>query len=146
MNKSIDFYNMTHFTISIFQQKLVNPIKHILNKSERQITAYLYNDNEVSQAPTLYGRPKKYSPEDRMFRTSLIANNANTKLVSYLFGCSVSTTLKDAWLIVRVYYKVMGFKLNLPTKGTLQYKLRRGIGVFKGIFDSGVYIMDGHEV
>ena len=39
-----DFYHMTHFTISIFKSKLVDPIRHILLKTERRIIAYLYDD------------------------------------------------------------------------------------------------------
>ena len=40
----------------------------------------------------------------------------------------------------------MGKRLELPKKGSAEYKKIRGEGVFKGAFDSGIYIMDGHEV
>ena len=48
----------------------------------------------------------------------------------------------DAWLINKVIAKRFQNMIELPYKDSAEYIQRVGTGIFQGVFDTAVYIMD----
>ena len=148
LNDEADFMNLTTFSLQVFKEQIIAPIRGILEFPKYQIIEWLYKDNEEEvffHGPSNGNRPN-LSIEDRMMRCLMFLKNSNAKLLEIMFGQKKSTIYEDAWLLIRVICKRWADSFKLPIKGSIQYLERVGAGILGDAFPTAVYIMDGHKV
>ena len=146
LNNQSDFMNLTTYSLQVFKNFLINPVRTILQYPRYQIRQWLHTGDESVFQPPQNGRKPQLSVEDRMMRCIMFNRNSKVKLLEILWGQKKSIIHEDVWLIMQVLAKVVEDKFRLPLRGTDEYLARVGSGTLADAFINGAYIMDGHEV
>ena len=145
MNNEQDFMQLTRYTLQVFKEQIVKPVKWILEQPKETIIAWLH-DEEIDFIEPSNGRKPKLSVEDRIMRALMLNGNQTPKLLKMLFGQEKTTIYEDCWLIMRALCKLFSHQFQLPYKGTRKYLERVGYGIAGEAFPTMVYMMDGHKV
>lgn len=146
LNHQADFMNLTTYSLQVFINYVINPVKPILQYPRYQIRQWLHTGDYSAFHPPRNGRSPQLSVEDRMMRCIMFNRNCKVKLLEILWGQKKSIIHEDVWLIMQVLSKVVEGTFKLPLRGSVEYRERVGAGPLADAFANGVYIMDGHEV
>ena len=146
LNNQSDFMNLTTYSLQVFKNYVIDPVKPILQYPRYQIRQWLHTGDLSVFHPPPNGRKPELSVEDRMMRCVMFNRNCKVKLLEILWGQKKSIIHEDVWLIMQVIAKIVEDKFKLPLRGSNEYRLRVGAGTLADAFANGVHIMDGHEV
>eukprot|EP01083_Nonionella_stella_P090831 253821_1 len=145
MNNELDFIRLTRWEITTFIDLWVQPLDHILNRTDKQIKKWIFdNDYHAIYHAKRKGPPKRLDTANRLMRYFMFCSGCKIPTLELLFGQRKSEIYEDSFLISMVIVKK--WKITLPDKESEEYRRRVGSGTFAGVFDLAVYAMDGHQV
>jgi len=141
-----DFIAMTRFDVPVFLKYIVDPVRHILNKTNHEVDLWLNDDNTAVFQYNAKHRKKTLDVNNRCMRALMFNTSFPSQALKFMFGQCKSAIYEDADRIMRVLAKANAAKFRLPLAGTAEYNANVGIGVLNDTFDTAVLIMDGHKV
>ncbi len=142
LNNSAEFVQLVGFPYEVIKAKYYNIICPMLRYTTASIKEWLFG-GRLRIANT--GRSHKLDSENRCLLSLMVLRHYNVKMLQLTFGIAKSIIYSDAYLIYSIFIALRGHELNLPHVGSQECDELVGAGIFEGIFDETVYIMDGHK-
>ena len=139
LSRPKDFFNATTFPPRLFIEKLLNPVREYLSWP-RNWTEYVPPD------ATEFNHKKhacQLSIPDRLLRFCMWLKGTNTTSLKLHFGQNENTIIEDVIFIANMINKALSSRyLFAPKPNTQEYNSLVGAGVFDGIFDKAIYMID----